>query len=61
MPAKNVHVASQPSTGKSTLVFSLLQKPPAYSGNDGPRTDFVVGYDWADDVRDEGEEGRSSI
>ena len=60
MPAKNVHVAGQPSTGKSTLVFSLLQNPPAYSGKDEPRTDFVVGYDWADDVCDE-EEGRSSI
>lgn len=56
--SKNVHVLSQPSTGESTLFF--LQKPPAYTGNDEPRTEFVVGYDWAD-VCDKGEEGRLSI
>ncbi|KAN0140374.1 Dynein light intermediate chain (DLIC) domain containing protein [Lactarius tabidus] len=55
IPAKNVLVLGQPSTGKSTLVSALLQKPPADAGKDEPRTDFAVGYDWAD-IRDEGEE-----
>jgi hypothetical protein len=56
IPAKNLLVLGQPSTGKSTLVSALLQKPPADAGKDEPRTDFAVGYDWAD-IRDEGEEG----
>ena len=56
IPAKNVLVLGQPSAGKSTLVSALLQKPPADVGKDEPRTDFALGYDWAD-VRDEGEEG----
>jgi dynein light intermediate chain 1 len=60
IPAKNVLVLGQPSTGKSTLVSALLQKPPADAGKDEPRTDFAVGYDWAD-IRDEGEEGFSSF
>src|SRR6266404_344015 len=56
IPAKNILVLGQPSTGKSTLVSALLQKPPTDAGKDEPHTDFAVGYDWAD-VRDEGEEG----
>ena len=56
IPAKNVLVLGQPSTGKSTLVSALLQRPPADAGKDEPRTDYALGYDWAD-VRDEGEEG----
>ena len=56
IPAKNVLVLGQPSTGKSTLVSALLQKPPADAGKDEPRTDYALGYDWAD-IRDEGEEG----
>ncbi|KAH8984242.1 dynein light intermediate chain-domain-containing protein [Lactarius akahatsu] len=55
IPAKNVLVLGQPSTGKSTLVSALLQRPPADAGKDEPRTDYALGYDWAD-VRDEGEE-----
>lgn len=55
IPAKNVLVLGQPSTGKSTLVSALLQKPPADAGKDEPRTDYALGYDWAD-IRDEGEE-----
>lgn len=34
---------------------ALLQKPAADASKDEPRTDFALGYDWAD-VRDEGEE-----
>jgi dynein light intermediate chain 1 len=56
IPAKNILVLGQPSTGKSTLVSALLQKQAADSSKDEPRTDFALGYDWAD-VRDEGEEG----
>jgi len=56
IPAKNVLVLGQPSTGKTTLVSALLQKPAADTSKDEPRTDFALGYDWAD-VRDEGEEG----
>ena len=58
IPAKNILVLGQPSTGKSTLVSALLQKPTADASKDEPRTDFALGYDWAD-VRDEGEEGLS--
>ena len=58
IPAKNILVLGQPSTGKSTLVSALLQKPAADASKDEPRTDFALGYDWAD-VRDEGEEGLS--
>ena len=60
IPAKNILVLGQPSTGKSTLVSALLQKPAADASKDEPRTDFALGYDWAD-VRDEGEEGLSSL
>src|ERR1700730_8328771 len=58
IPAKNILVLGQPSTGKTTLVSALLQKPAADANKDEPRTDFALGYDWAD-VRDEGEEGLS--
>ncbi|KAF8265150.1 hypothetical protein EI94DRAFT_370180 [Lactarius quietus] len=54
IPAKNVLVLGQPqpSTGKSTLVSALLQRPPVDARKDEPRTDFALGYDWAD-IRDE--------
>ncbi|KAH9988414.1 dynein light intermediate chain-domain-containing protein [Russula vinacea] len=55
IPAKNILVLGQPSTGKTTLVSALLQKTAADGSKDEPRTDFALGYDWAD-VRDEGEE-----
>ncbi|KAH9983550.1 DLIC-domain-containing protein [Russula compacta] len=55
IPAKNILVLGQPSSGKSTLVSALLQKPAADASKDEPRTDYALGYDWAD-VRDEGEE-----
>jgi dynein light intermediate chain 1, cytosolic len=60
IPAKNILVLGQPSTGKSTLVSALLQKPAADASKDEPSTDFALGYDWAD-VRDEGEEGLSLL
>ncbi|KAI0029036.1 dynein light intermediate chain-domain-containing protein [Vararia minispora EC-137] len=52
IPSKQVLILGQPSTGKSTLASALLNKPPADAGKDEPRTDFALGYDWAD-VRDE--------
>ncbi len=58
IPTKNILVLGQPSTGKSTLVSAILQKTAADASKDEPRTDFALGYDWAD-VRDEGEEGLS--
>ena len=60
IPAKNILVLGQPSSGKSTLVSALLQKPAADASKDEPRTDYALGYDWAD-VRDEGEEGQSLV
>ncbi len=60
IPTKNILVLGQPSTGKSTLVSAILQKTAADASKDEPRTDFALGYDWAD-VRDEGEEGLSLL
>ncbi|KAI0065700.1 hypothetical protein BV25DRAFT_1879543 [Artomyces pyxidatus] len=55
IPAKQVLILGQPSSGKSAIASALLQKPLSDGGKDEPRTDFALGYDWAD-VRDEGEE-----
>ena len=46
----------QPSTGKSTLASALLQKPASDEGKYENRSDFALGYDFAD-VRDEADEG----
>ena len=46
----------QPSTGKSTLASALLQKPASDEGKDDQRSDFALGYDFAD-VRDDADEG----
>ncbi|PCH40824.1 hypothetical protein WOLCODRAFT_137024 [Wolfiporia cocos MD-104 SS10] len=55
IPAKQVVVLGQPSTGKSTLVSALLRKPPADTDSKEPLHDFALGYDWAD-VRDDADE-----
>ncbi|KAA1473378.1 dynein 1 light intermediate chain [Dentipellis sp. KUC8613] len=55
IPSKQILLLGQPSSGKSTLASALLQKPAADGGKDEPRTDFALGYDWAD-VRDDAEE-----
>ncbi|KAI0311026.1 dynein light intermediate chain-domain-containing protein [Amylostereum chailletii] len=52
IPSKQILILGQPSSGKSTLASALLQKPASDGGKDEPRTDFALGYDWAD-VRDE--------
>ncbi|TFY50288.1 hypothetical protein EVG20_g11608 [Dentipellis fragilis] len=55
IPSKQILLLGQPSSGKSTLASALLQKPAADGGKDEPRTDFALGYDWAD-VRDDADE-----
>jgi len=55
-PAKQIVLLGQPSTGKSTLAAAFLQKPVKDEGKDDQRTDFAIGYDFAN-VRDEADEG----
>ncbi|KAF8165637.1 dynein 1 light intermediate chain [Crassisporium funariophilum] len=55
IPAKQILLLGQPSAGKSTLASALLQKPLSDEQKDDQRTDFAVGYDFAD-VRDEADE-----
>lgn len=56
IPSKQVILLGEPSSGKSTLVSALLQKPPPDETKEDQRTDFAIGYDWAG-VRDDAEEG----
>ena len=56
IPSKQIIVLGEPSSGKSTLVSSLLQKPPPEETKEDQRSDFAIGYDWAD-VRDDADEG----
>ena len=57
IPAKQVLILGQPSSGKSTIASALLQKPPPDDPSEANLPDFALGYDWAD-VRDEGDEGK---
>ena len=57
IPSKQILVLGQPSSGKSTLVSALLQKALTDDQKDDQRTDFAIGYDFAD-VRDEADEGK---
>lgn len=59
IPAKQVLVLGEPSSGKSTLVSALLQKPVSDTEKDDTRSDFALGYDWTD-VRDDADEGKCS-
>ena len=59
IPAKQVLILGQPSSGKSTLASALLQKPPSDDPSEANLPDFALGYDWTD-VRDEGDEGRTA-
>lgn len=56
IPSKQILLLGQPSSGKSTLASALLQKPVSDEGKDEHRSDFALGYDFAD-VRDEADEG----
>lgn len=60
IPAKQVLILGQPSSGKSTVASALLQKPPSDDSSETNLPDFALGYDWAD-VRDEGDEGKTSL
>ena len=60
IPAKQVLILGQPSSGKSTIASALLQKPPSDDSTETNLPDFALGYDWAD-VRDEGDEGSTSL
>ncbi|KAH7887385.1 dynein light intermediate chain-domain-containing protein [Phlebopus sp. FC_14] len=55
IPSKQVIVLGQPSSGKSLIASVLLQKPVPGESKDELRSDFALGYDWAD-IRDEGDE-----
>jgi len=60
IPAKQIILLGQPSSGKSALVSALLQKPLSDERKDDQKTDFAIGYDFAD-VRDEADEGVSFL
>ncbi|KAJ3796735.1 dynein light intermediate chain-domain-containing protein [Lentinula aff. detonsa] len=57
IPSKNVLVLGQPGSGKSTICEALLGRTKVNSKDDGEesKSDFAVGYDWAD-VRDDADE-----
>ncbi|KAI0082346.1 hypothetical protein K474DRAFT_1585636 [Panus rudis PR-1116 ss-1] len=55
IPAKNIVILGQPSTGKSTLAAALLQRAVQDEVKEDQRSDFALGYDWAD-VRDDADE-----
>ena len=56
IPAKQILLLGEPSSGKSTLASALLHKAPAEDVQEDQRLNFALGYDWAD-VRDEADEG----
>lgn len=56
IPAKQLLILGEPSSGKSTLAAALLNKSPAEEVNEDQRLDFALGYDWAD-LRDDADEG----
>lgn len=58
IPSKQVLLLGQPSSGKSTIVSALLQKPASDEERVDQRSDFALGYDFAD-VRDDADEGES--
>jgi len=60
IPAKQILLLGQPSSGKSTLASALLQKPVSADQKDGQKIDFAIGYDFAD-VRDDADEGEIAI
>ncbi len=60
IPAKQILLLGQPSSGKSALASALLQKPVSDDQKDGQKIDFAIGYDFAD-VRDDADEGELAI
>lgn len=57
IPSKQILILGQPSSGKSAIASALLHKPVSDEQKDDQRTDFAIGYDFAD-VRDEADEGK---
>lgn len=57
IPAKQILLLGEPSSGKSTIAAALLNKPPSEEVKEDQRLDFALGYDWAD-VRDDADEGK---
>ncbi|KAJ3572267.1 hypothetical protein NP233_g3194 [Leucocoprinus birnbaumii] len=57
LPSKQILLLGQPSTGKSTIAASLLQRaaPTSEENKEDQRIDFALGYEFAD-VRDDGDE-----
>lgn len=60
VPSGNVLILGEPSTGKTTLANAFLQRLVGGSRNESGewfgKTDFALGYQWAN-VKEEGEEG----
>ncbi|KAH9482492.1 Cytoplasmic dynein 1 light intermediate chain 2 [Psilocybe cubensis] len=48
IPAKQILLLGQPSSGKSTIASALLQKPVSDEQKVDQRSDFAIGYDFAD-------------
>lgn len=57
IPSKQVLILGDRVSGKSTIACALLGKRPDSSRPD--KSDFALGYDWAD-IRDDADEGMSS-
>ncbi|KAJ4479193.1 dynein light intermediate chain-domain-containing protein [Lentinula aciculospora] len=57
IPCKNVLVLGQPGSGKSTICEALLGRTKVIGNNDNEesKSDFAMGYDWAD-IRDDADE-----
>ncbi|GJE84573.1 dynein 1 light intermediate chain [Phanerochaete sordida] len=55
IPAKQILLLGEPSSGKSTLASALLHKAAAEEVQEDQKLDFALGYDWAD-VKDDADE-----
>ncbi|KAJ3812696.1 dynein light intermediate chain-domain-containing protein [Lentinula aff. lateritia] len=57
IPSKNILILGQPGSGKITVCEALLGRTKVNSNNDNEesKSDFAMGYDWAD-VRDDADE-----
>ena len=60
IPAKQILILGEPTSGKSTLTAALLHKSTTADdeSEEQHKSDFALGYDWAD-VRDDADEGKS--
>ncbi|KAI0796973.1 DLIC-domain-containing protein [Abortiporus biennis] len=55
IPSKQILLLGQPTSGKTTIANALLQKSGSDEVKEDQRSDFALGYDWAD-VRDDADE-----